>query len=101
MTDFLREIFKSDAGFFGFVFAVPIVICYAIHYITKFATKISAELDLFSKRINKMEANTDRIKEDIVVIKETVVAILIRDKYFSENNIDIDEVDKNDSQKDV
>jgi hypothetical protein len=29
----------------------------------------------------------------------TVAAILIRDRYFSENNIDIDEVDRNDPQK--
>jgi hypothetical protein len=29
----------------------------------------------------------------------TVVALLIRDRYFSENNIDIEEIDKNDPQK--
>jgi hypothetical protein len=75
MLDFLREIFKSDAGSFGFVFAIIMVICYAIYYITRFATKINTEHDHFSKRVDKMEGNTDKIKEDIVVIKGTVELI--------------------------
>jgi hypothetical protein len=84
MLDFLREIFKSDAGSFGFVFAIFMVICYAIYYITKFATKINTEHDLFSGRVNKMEDNTDKIKEDIVVIKGTVELI---QRSLQNNNI--------------
>jgi hypothetical protein len=82
--DFVREIFKSDAGSFGFVFAFLTVTGYAIHYITKFVTKISTEHDLFSKRINKMEDNTDKIKEDIIVIKGSVDLI---QRSLQNNNI--------------
>jgi hypothetical protein len=69
MLDFLRDIFKSDAGSFGFVFGVFGVICYAIYYITKFATKINTEHGMFSRRIDKIENNTDKIREDIIIIR--------------------------------
>jgi hypothetical protein len=59
MLDFLRDIFKSDAGSFGFVFGVFGAICYAVHYITKFATKINTERAIFSDRIGKIENSTD------------------------------------------
>jgi Na+-transporting methylmalonyl-CoA/oxaloacetate decarboxylase gamma subunit len=75
MLDFIREIFKSDAGSFGFVFAILMVVYYIIYYITKFTTKINTEHDTFSKRVNKMEENTDKIKENIIVIKGSVELI--------------------------
>ncbi|MDR2679589.1 MAG: hypothetical protein LBC47_02125 [Tannerella sp.] len=75
MIDLMRDIFKSDAGSFGFVFAVLMLIFYAIYYITKFATRIKTEHEEFSKKVDKMEGNTDKIKEDIVIIKGTVALI--------------------------
>jgi hypothetical protein len=80
MLDFLREIFKSDAGSFGFVFGVFGAICYAVYYITKFATKIDTEHGLFSKRIDKIEDNTDKIKENIILIK-AAMKIALPDSY--------------------
>jgi hypothetical protein len=75
MLDLVREIFKSDAGSFGFVFAFSMVVCYTIYYITKFTTRINTEHDTFSKRVNRMEENTDKMKEDIIVIKGSVELI--------------------------
>jgi hypothetical protein len=69
MLDLLRDIFKSDAGSFGFVFAIIAAICYAVYYITRFATKISTEHDMFSKRIDRIEKNTDAIKENIIIVR--------------------------------
>jgi hypothetical protein len=69
MLDLLRDILSSDAGSFGFVFGLFCIICYAIYYITKFATKINTEHDVFSRRIDKIENNTDKIKEDIIIIR--------------------------------
>jgi hypothetical protein len=80
MLDLLREILKSDAGSFGFVFAVCGAICYSIYYITKFATKIDTEHGLFSKRIDKIEDNTDKIKENIILIK-AAMKIPLSDSY--------------------
>ena len=69
MIDLLREIFTSNAGSFGFVFALFMVIFYAIYKITKFKTSIEVEHGTFGKRVDKIEANTDHIKEEIIKIK--------------------------------
>jgi hypothetical protein len=84
MMDLVRGIFKSDAGSFGSVFAVLIAIFYAIHYITKFATTINTEHGEFSKRISKMKNNSDKMKEDIIIIKGSVDLI---QRSLQNNNI--------------
>ncbi|MDR1456068.1 MAG: hypothetical protein LBJ01_10485 [Tannerella sp.] len=53
MLDLLREIFISDAGSFGFVFALLAFAGFAIHYITRSAAKIYTEHGVFAKRMAK------------------------------------------------
>jgi hypothetical protein len=72
MMDILRDIIKSDAGSFGFIATILIAIFYAIYYITKFVTKINTEHGTFSGRIDKIEKNTDQIREDIIFIRATM-----------------------------
>jgi hypothetical protein len=78
--DFFWSILKSDAGSFGFVCGIFLAVCYAVHYITKFVTKINTEHGMFYKRIDSIENHIDQIKEDIILIRATM-KIPLSDSY--------------------
>ncbi|MDR2448741.1 MAG: hypothetical protein LBD52_02135 [Prevotellaceae bacterium] len=74
MLDLLRDVFKSDAGSFGFVFALVCLVIYVVHRVTKFTTKIETEHGEFAKRVDKIESNTDKIKEDLILIRASILS---------------------------
>jgi hypothetical protein len=75
MLDLLRDTLKSDAGSFGFVFALLCLIVYAVHKITKFTTKIETEHGSFGKRVDKIEGDIDKIRGDVLWIKTQFLVI--------------------------
>ncbi|OAV74539.1 hypothetical protein Barb7_01953 [Bacteroidales bacterium Barb7] len=79
MFDLLRDVLKSDAGTFGFVFSFVVLSVYAVYKITKFKTVIEIEHGALEKRVDRMESNIE-----------------IRDAYFKHNKIDTKRVDSND-----
>ncbi|MDR2801604.1 MAG: hypothetical protein LBB31_00110 [Prevotellaceae bacterium] len=74
MLELLRDVFKSDAGSFGFVFALVCLAIYVVHRVTKFTTKIETEHGEFTKRVDKIEGNTDKIREDLILIRASMLS---------------------------
>jgi dsDNA-specific endonuclease/ATPase MutS2 len=77
MMEVIKEALRSPVGSFSFVLGIMLLGGWAIHYITKFTTKINVEHGQFSKRMDKVESNVDEIRKDIAYIKgslELVVA---------------------------
>jgi hypothetical protein len=80
MLDLLREVFKSDAGSFGFIFALVCLIIYGVYKITKFTTKIETEHGTLSNRVDRIESNIDEIRKDLAFVRGNVdAAIAIKD----------------------
>jgi len=72
MLELLREIFTSDAGSIGLIFALFMLIFLSIYKIATFSTKIVVEHGAFGKRVDKIEKNTDDIKEEVMKVKAII-----------------------------
>jgi hypothetical protein len=80
MIDLLRDILKSDAGSFSFIFALICLVIYGVHKVTKFTTNIGADHGVLAKRVDRIETNIDEIRKDLAVVKGNIEAtIAIRD----------------------
>jgi hypothetical protein len=75
MESFLFRILESEAGSFGFIVAIIITIVWVIYHVTKFTTRISTEHGSFCKRMDGLEDNIYKMKEDMVLVKGSVELI--------------------------
>lgn len=72
MFDILRDALKSNAGSFGFVFAILILAFWLVYKFSHYNTKFGS--------VEKLETNIDKIKDDISSIKGFM------DVYKNQNN---------------
>ena len=76
MISVIKEILSSPAGSFSFVFGLLVLVCWLVHYVTKFTTKISVEHGQINKRMDKTESSIDEIRRDISFIKGSFEAAI-------------------------
>ena len=82
MIEFLQNALKSPSGSFGFVFALLMLAFWVTYQVAKWTTKlkhvdkldanvdkIKEDISTRLKHVDKLEANVDKIKEDISEIK--------------------------------
>lgn len=118
MLELIRDIFQSPEGSFGFVFAILALGFWLVHYVTKKVTEINAshstlkcemsdnKNDVHGK-FSLMDGKIDEIRKDIAYLRgfmegtyTNMLAVLIRDRYFTEKGLDISDIDRFDPNKD-
>jgi hypothetical protein len=93
-TNILKDILTSPVGSFAFVFGIIAAIVWVVHYVTKYATKISESHktldkninrveDNLDKKITKIEDNIDEIRKDLAYVKG---ALEVRDLLIQKNS---------------
>ncbi|GHT22046.1 hypothetical protein FACS189430_03240 [Bacteroidia bacterium] len=72
MLDIVKTLISSVGGSFAVVFASLIIAAWLIHYVTKYMTKHTMNLEAAGKKVSKLEDNIDSIKNDINYIKGVI-----------------------------
>lgn len=72
MIDLIKEVLKSPAGSFSFIFALMILAFWLTHYVTKKITLIIAEHSILDKSVNKIEVHIDEIRKDMSFLKGSI-----------------------------
>jgi hypothetical protein len=74
MVETIEKILGSPVGSFSFVLGIMILVGWVIYYVTKFTTKITTDHGILAKRVDKIESNTDKIKEELIVIRASLLS---------------------------
>lgn len=69
MWQLIREILSTPVGSFAFVLSLMILAGWLIHYITRFITKWTCNMEGSKSTVDKVESNIDSIRADISYIK--------------------------------
>ena len=69
MIDLIKDLLKSDAGSFGFIFALMALIVWIVYFVTKKVTAINSSHSVLTKTVEKIETNIDEIRTDLSYLK--------------------------------
>ncbi|MDR2802312.1 MAG: hypothetical protein LBB31_03750 [Prevotellaceae bacterium] len=76
----LRDILGSPVGSFAFVVSIVGAVVWGVHYVTKFATRISIRHDNFKEEVDKTRTHIDEIRKDLAIVRGNIeAAIAIKD----------------------
>ena len=69
MWQLVREVLSTPVGSFAFILSFMILAGWLIHYITRFITKWTCNMEGSKSTVDKVESNIDSIRSDISYIK--------------------------------
>ncbi|MDR1023425.1 MAG: hypothetical protein LBL94_09185 [Prevotellaceae bacterium] len=87
MSELLKQALSSPAGSFAFVFSIMMLVGWAIHYITKFATKISEKHSTFEDKVKTVEKHIDDIRSDLAYMKGAMAQLILMSRDSKGNPI--------------
>lgn len=82
MIDLIKDMLKSPAGSFGFIFALLVLAFFLTYWITKQITKWETKLS----HVDKLDSNITIIKEDMAIIKAFITVYNEMNNPFAKKN---------------
>lgn len=72
MIEFVKELLRTPAGSFGFIFAFIVLAFWLCHWVTKYLTKINSNHGHLTDSLSSATSSIDEIRRDLAYIKGTL-----------------------------